>query len=747
MRAIAEPHFGEGVRELEAVLGPRELFCRLQDPEENVHCFKPAFRFAEAAVTSARLVPPSTSAILRDDIDGLLGWARATLAPVSTDGCASSWALRVAGEFAPVGLTDGIWLQGAVQLNAVENHAGMALLRQLMDRFGDPGTSESHAQRYATLLRSIGVPPGSITRWEPAETSPCAGISYEHALLGATLSVFPTALLPETIGFNLWMAGIGPCPLLEQILGELRRHHAICAYFEDYPREALLGPAITAARAFLEDHPQEDRVLPGRIMRGFLAAHRSYQRWEQAMLGRNIPRTPRDFVLEILRRKAPFAAGHHDRIRINGRKLEDLLGDRRAHPELLSTFASSPWVTPGVPEESRFLTEIIAFGGPMFDIFSAGEQRDLREWIAGLDASGAIDESQEPLALEGLYGCPQDPTSLSQYAVARYQTLAQHEVLYAFTNADQQPAARVYARIMADQALATLAGVLDTDPRLGSTAVPKYSEQQVAEIIAANHLRNVRSRLYRKSEPKTPPAPGEKRSINLNLLVLFDGSWLQGFADVQRIHHEEYGWLFRIYASELGDGDLAWNHNYIARQMAAEEVRRVREAVPAGDLLPDDLPEERDLMLPLTDRRLYDVLPTGFATVVMLALTLNRRHFLPELLGLNLAIEARGVCGFYVADSRDAAKAGDRYRELYFKLHNSIDNYSSGHTKWSLAAVQAYMARIKDAAPDQVEAQWRRIWRLWRFNEIQEWGTPEERHALEARTGLALSSFVPSEIA
>ena len=50
------------------------------------------------------------------------------------------------------------------------------------------------------------------------------------------------------------------------------------------------------------------------------------------------------------------------------------------------------------------------------------------------------------------------------------------------------------------------------------------------------------------------PKP-EKPSI----AIAFDGVWLQGFADVHRSDREEYGWLFRIYASEQGDGSMDWN--------------------------------------------------------------------------------------------------------------------------------------------------------------------------------------------
>ena len=53
------------------------------------------------------------------------------------------------------GLTDGAWLQGLVRAHLVETEVGMAAIKQYMMRFGDPGTRESHVQRYRSLLCSI----------------------------------------------------------------------------------------------------------------------------------------------------------------------------------------------------------------------------------------------------------------------------------------------------------------------------------------------------------------------------------------------------------------------------------------------------------------------------------------------------------------------------------------------------------------------------------------------------------------
>jgi hypothetical protein len=109
---------------------------------------------------------------------------------------------------------------------------------------------------------------------------------------------------------------------------------------------------------------------------------------------------------------------------------------------------------------------------------------------------------------------------------------------------------------------------------------------------------------------------------------------------------------------------------------------------------------------------------------------MNTQHFLPEILGLNLAIEATGVGGMYLDQWKNAEKNGAPWKALAHRLHNSIDNHADGHTKWSLAAVQAFMRRVQEVAPADVESQWRRIWRPWRCQDILTHGTEAERAAL-----------------
>jgi hypothetical protein len=631
----------------------------------------------------------------------------------------------------------------------------MSALSMLMIRLGDPGSREGYAQRFAALLSSLGTPPDSITRWEWDESAPCADISYEHGLLGLCLSFFPSSFGLETLGFNLWMSAIGPCPLLEQLAPALRSRGAELRYLDGYDRSSLDAIARQAIAHALADSDSPERRR--RIARGFSAAEQSHRRWQQAMLGRNVPFTPRDFVLEGMRRKARFAAEHHRDVRLAKTNVAQLLEQGgSAHELLLDRLATSAHVRRGDPDQSRLITHSLTIDGPMFDAFTAAEKVDLREWIASLGEPSELKRSPpDPVPLAGRYATPQDPESLREFAFARYGELDNRDLYYCFANSDCHPAILVFGRAFVQDALGQLYHALDSDERLNSMSTPPYSERYAAKMVAEQHEKNVRSRhatlpestltestlpestlpestlpestLTDATQPESTPESASEPSSAAGglanpIAAIFDGCWLQGFADVRAASLEEYGWLFRIYASEHGDGELDWNHDLIFRKALAE-------------LGPD-------VMLPKTDRKLYDLFAIGVGSVATLAVSLNTQYFLPEILGLNLGIEATGVGGEYMDVWKIAKGEGSHYKALAARLHNSIDNYADGHTKWSLSAVQAFMRRVKEAAPSQVEHQWQRIWRLWRCQDIFTHGTDIEKKALAEHFGV--TSLAPT---
>src|SRR5688572_9960218 len=219
---------------------PRELFCcLLLEPEEHAHYLPAAFRFAATALQQAPALE-AASATPELFVEALLGYGRDTLAPTPLSDYAPSWPARVVREYGPSGLSNGAWLRGSLSAANGTLELTSPLLRSFCIRAGDAGRREGFAERYHSLLRSLGHPPAAVTRWDWQESSPCIDLSYEHALLGLSVGLFPASFGPEVLGFNLWMAALGPAPLLERLKPELATRGACQRFLQQNERRLLV---------------------------------------------------------------------------------------------------------------------------------------------------------------------------------------------------------------------------------------------------------------------------------------------------------------------------------------------------------------------------------------------------------------------------------------------------------------------------------------------------------------------------
>lgn len=115
-------------------------------------------------------------------------------------------------------------------------------------------------------------------------------------------------------------------------------------------------------------------------------------------------------MLRILRSKSLHGAEiHPPSAKIFGKSIRELLGPKNADLDasfapLLDTLASSSrWIVKGKPEESPFLTDLCAFGGKMFGIFTKDELVVLTDWIRDLgaeDISVEVGDGEPPVQLE-----------------------------------------------------------------------------------------------------------------------------------------------------------------------------------------------------------------------------------------------------------------------------------------------------------------------------------------------------------
>jgi len=82
---------------------------------------------------------------------------------------------------------------------------------------------------------------------------------------------------------------------------------------------------------------------------------------------------------------------------------------------------------------------------------------------------------------------------------------------------------------------------------------------------------------------------------------------------------------------------------------------------------------------------------------------------MPEILGLNLAVELAGVGGPYM-EARDTLRRF-RYPTLFVDMHNAADNVTAGHAAWATNAIKHYMDQVTERkGPHHLDDVWHRVW-------------------------------------
>lgn len=401
----------------------------------------------------------------------------------------------------------------------------------------------------------------------------------------------------------------------------------------------------------------------------------------------------------LLRRKAPYACGFHQRVRLGNAADKRTLDDWFRHTPFdadgfAMALAASPWIVAGAPDQSPLLTQSLAFGGTMFGVFTTAEIAVLREWITGLKEHAApppetvgevrtepmltvtapsvsLQPARHPNGLRQLYHqlVNLDPS------VDTHETSLEH--LTALLGRAERRARREVSRL----------GLWPWRPSKGSEPSP----------LGSWALTHVSTQAAQATKPSFLPQLLSKPDVvwllaQLAPTAFVDGAWLAGMTSVSAQHLGPARALLTIYRDELGAGDVYRHHGNLMRRTLNDH----------GVTLPTcDSSEFRD----------SPVLETSAFSLACLWLAVSRHTgtHLPELLGINLATEIAGLGVDYFRAAQLLRHHGiDPY---FFTLHNSIDNADVGHTALSVAAIDDYLLDLRDRAGDEVaQAAWQRVW-------------------------------------
>jgi hypothetical protein len=617
-------------------------------------------------------------------------------------------------QFMPTALVDGCWLQCGLKVSTAHTPVGASLTGlyagQLHAYTDDP---ERHfVADYRAAYARIGAPVEEVSSHSFAERADFQDHSFALPIFLLSIAQVTRNFSPEILGVNLaWqfldLSAFGPT-----LIRELCGAYELPRFGNDVGRpehlEKLRGMARAAVVDFMERGDASGQAQAWeRILRGATACAELVNAWF-AQTGESSPSgapDPRREMLDLLWRKAPHATGYHGEKKLGARRIDEHLNPHAFDgPALLDELARSKWVKPGQSDRSALLRHLVKFGGPMQAVFSPVELQILQTWVDSLpprdaDTGGVVaahsgdsplpkvPAPREEAIVTGRAWTPRDFRLRADRLLGKCSI---RELFYYLINVEQHPEvlpiAERYARDRLERSLAMV--------WKGERPIPSrhYDPEALERWVYTKHRQQVDSYRPPAVRPPTPKEGFVEVTVQLAPIVLIDGGWLQGIATPALIHTVVGRMLFHVLVEEIGAGNAKEHHANIYRDLLAA----MGEAAPPVE-------SWEFARWPRLNDSSFEV-PT-----LWLAISCFPRHFLPEILGLNLAVEIAGIGGPYM-EARDVLKSFG-LPTLFVNVHNAADNVAAGHSAWAMNTIRRYMDEVAERdGPHSVDRTWHRVW-------------------------------------
>jgi hypothetical protein len=612
-------------------------------------------------------------------------------------------------QFLPTALVDGCWLQCGLKVSTAHTPIGGALTRlyahHLRVLVADPG--RHYVGEYRAAFARLGSPLEEVSSRSFADRSDILDASFSLPVFLLGVPQFTREYAAEILGINLAWHSLGLPAFGPALLRDLCEIYQLSPPGSDLDDAAHREAGRELARAAAVEHLARTggEAWP-RLWAGIHAGVSAWTEWlaNTAALAPKGPPDPRQEMLDLLWRKAPHARGYHAQKALGDKRIDDHLDTASFDgPKLLDDLAASRWVKPGLAERSGLLRHLVKFGGPMLAVFSPVELQIIERWIDSLPPRPR--DGEAAAATPGATPRPERPSVRApEYVSGRAWTREQfqleserrhadcpvrdlfHYLINVESHPEILPVAERYARDRLERSMAML--------RKGDRPIPswRYDPAALEQWVHVKHRQQVDS--YRAPGVR-PPVTREafvEASIQLAPIILIDGGWLQGIPSPALIHSEVGRMLFHVLVEEIGEGDATAHHANIYRDLLAA----------MGEAAPPVESREFAHWSRLRDSS-FDV-PT-----LWLAISCFPRHFFPEILGLNLAVEIAGIGGPYM-EARDTLRQF-QLPTLFVDVHNAADNVAAGHSAWAMNAIKRYLdGEAEREGPHAVDHTWHRVW-------------------------------------
>lgn len=601
----------------------------------------------------------------------------------------------------PMASALGCWLQNLSAPGVFEDEVQLQLMALLAD---DVGVGRPEASRFQEFRLLLNLERLSAVAVGVDELASLAAVGEELYALPAVLQALSRR--SDEFGFELvgvdYVArslGMLPCwaalrPQLRSSIQWARLDLGAATELSELGEPRELSGQIVAACADLGPE------TAARVAAGAAWFAGALELWNARVLaaGRQAL-DPEQAMAALLRARAREGAVYHQDFVIEDRPLSDWMREAQQDPlPLLRVLARSKLIKPGNSARSLLVNGLVGVQGRMFRIFSPEDLAVARRWIDHLpSADPSADQSaDQPSADQPSADQSADPGRLSYPTPSRSPAVSPQQgvrpadlrqAYFLLQGRALEPQTRAFALDYVHHWLELSDKSLD---KSGQSLPSEWTVEGLRPWLLNQHDQH--DRQFSTAEDELPEREAViDSSLQLAPLTLIDGSWLQGFTDVHLASSRVGAPLFQTYWDELGNGRLSLNHPKMYRDGLAEMGVRLAPT-SSYEFAHDPRLREESLRLPV-----YWLCLGKFPTT-----------FLPEILGMNLAMELSGVGGSYRSARRFLAHYG--FSTRFVDVHNTIDNVSTGHSAWAADAIDTYLRTHPNRHdPSRLAAEWHRV--------------------------------------
>jgi Iron-containing redox enzyme len=601
-------------------------------------------------------------------------------------------------QYAAIYFTEPSWLASITQTATNQSPLAIGLMAvYLRLTEGNQGIAKSR-EIYLAHLLSSGIEIPGLHTLAFAKQADVGDEIFDFAAIQLALAQFPRVFFPEILGFTLSYCQALSLP--EQFLpdGNDAKLPSFLTSRSDRRKQELTH--ITAIiKAYLGEFGKQADTLWQRIQAGFWLHRQQLERSGQRMSAQlHTSPSPRQSMEKLLAKLTPNAIGHHGKIRLGSRTIDEWFKETPfKSANFLATLLHSPYVDRAKPENSKLLQQF-EFNGPMFGVLDENGKAIIKNWLLselnpGLTLGKKHKSTNYKVGLKSISNNPvpkQGPIAvqLGVHPVEQddYAKLSNKELYYYLVNNDLYPEVLLTAKRKVSR-------VLIWAKCFSRLPFRQYSHQAFDDYIKSIYQHEVDT--YKPVNKKT------KLSKNAYVwgieqfapTILTDGSWLQGIQLLDYYSSHAIGALLhKIYQDETGNGKLEQNHPHIYQELLNSLAIKL-PPIYARDFVNH----------PRFIGSAFDI------PVYLMAISKFPSAFLPELLGLNMAIEISGLGRVYLRLSEELKFWG--INSAIVDIHTSIDNLSSGHSALAIKAIQAYLDEISACYGEQImQEHWRRIY-------------------------------------